>query len=343
MVLLAVDNVSKSFGKHQALRDVSLTIEPGEFVSLLGPSGCGKTTLLRMIAGFLQVNRGTITIEGQDITHLPPHKRPLNTVFQNYALFPHLSVLENVAYGPRRAGVSKAEAASRAREALDLVGLSDFSSRYPRQMSGGQQQRVALARAIVNKPKLLLLDEPLSALDLQLRKRMQIELKEIQEKIGVAFVFVTHDQEEAMAMSDRIAVMSGGRIEQVDIATNVYARPATRFVADFIGEASLLPVERQTLRVLPEGSTGDAMAVVRPEHVSVLASPPAVRDGQLTLDGRIETIVGIGGATTIYVRAEGHLILARRLGLAGSDLSEGQPVTVAFDREAVHLIDGAAS
>jgi spermidine/putrescine transport system ATP-binding protein len=339
MALLSVDKVSKRFGKHVALRDVSLTIEPGEFVSLLGPSGCGKTTLLRMIAGFLQADQGTIAIDGQDISALPPHKRPLNTVFQNYALFPHLTVLENVAYGPRRAGAGKTDAGNLAREALALVGLVDLAARYPREMSGGQQQRVALARAIVNKPKLLLLDEPLSALDLQLRKRMQIELKQIQEKIGVAFVFVTHDQEEAMAMSDRIAVMHAGRIEQIGSAAEVYSKPASRFVADFIGEATLLPVNARTLEVLPQG-TGTTLAVIRPEHVEVLTTPPTGSNGRIMLDGHIETVVGIGGATTIYVRAAGHLILARRLGLIGTDLTEGQAVTVAFDRVRVHLIEG---
>ena len=211
--LLTIEGVSMRFGAYQALDRIDLAIQQGEFVALLGPSGCGKTTLLKSIAGFLKPEVGRILIDGQDVSRLPAHRRPLNTVFQNYALFPHMTVLENVAYGPRRQGASKAQAADRARGALDMVGLADFGPRYPREMSGGQQQRVALARAIVNQPKLLLLDEPLSALDLKLRKRMQLELKHLQARLGIAFIFVTHDQEEAMTMADRVVVMHAGRIE----------------------------------------------------------------------------------------------------------------------------------
>ncbi len=215
MPLLSIAGITKRFGSQEALKAVSLDIAEGEFVALLGPSGCGKTTLLRCIAGFLAPDEGSIAIGGEDVTRLPPYRRPLNTVFQNYALFPHMNVRENVAYGPRRHGASRAEAAARAAEALSLVGLDGFAERYPRQLSGGQQQRVALARAIVNRPRLLLLDEPLSALDLKLRKRMQLELKHLQERLGIAFVFVTHDQEEAMTVADRLVVMDAGRIEQV--------------------------------------------------------------------------------------------------------------------------------
>ncbi|PMR76710.1 ABC transporter ATP-binding protein [Billgrantia endophytica] len=346
MTLLAIDDISKNFGKHQALCDISLAIESGEFVSLLGPSGCGKTTLLRLIAGFLRADRGTISIAGEDVTGLPPHRRPLNTVFQNYALFPHLTVADNVAYGPRRTGAGKAEASRRAQEALDLVGLGEFGDRYPRQMSGGQQQRVALARAIVNRPKLLLLDEPLSALDLQLRKRMQIELKQLQEKIGIAFVFVTHDQEEAMAMSDRIAVMNAGRIEQVGTGAEIYRRPATRFVAEFIGEASLLPVQRTgngALTIVPAvEASGRSVAVLRPEHAQIFAgqADASTSCNLLSMEGHVETVASIGGVTNIYVRALGHLVHARRLGLVESGLREGQKVVLGIDPQNLHLLEG---
>jgi spermidine/putrescine transport system ATP-binding protein len=348
MSLLTIDGVSKSFGHHKALHEVSLTIEPGEFVSLLGPSGCGKTTLLRLIAGFMEADTGAIHMEGQDLTGLPPHRRPLNTVFQNYALFPHLSVLDNVAYGPRRGGASKQDAADHAREALLLVGLADLEDRYPREMSGGQQQRVALARAVVNRPKLLLLDEPLSALDLKLRKRMQIELKQLQEKLGCAFVFVTHDQEEAMTMSDRIAVLHAGRIEQVGNGAEIYRRPRTRFVAEFIGDANLVPVgldDAGRTRILSGGSRAMiGTAVLRPEHLVLtpLRAHPPVGD-VLFLDGRVENVTSVGGVTNIYVHAEGHDLVARRLGLAGSDVAVGMPATLEVRWHDLHVLaDGVA-
>jgi spermidine/putrescine transport system ATP-binding protein len=257
--ILAIEGLSKDFGGQAALTEIDLTIEQGEFIALLGPSGCGKTTLLRCIAGFLTPETGVVRVAGEDVTGLPPYRRPLNTVFQNYALFPHMSVADNVAFGPRRKGASRAEALVLAEESLDLVGLSGFGERFPSQLSGGQQQRVALARALVNRPKLLLLDEPLSALDLKLRRRVQGELKQIQHRLGIAFLFVTHDQEEAMSMADRIVLMNRGRIEQVGRGQDIYAKPATRFAADFIGDANLLEVERRgdgTLSLL-EGAIDD--------------------------------------------------------------------------------------
>ncbi|MDA7425961.1 ABC transporter ATP-binding protein [Thalassococcus lentus] len=241
---LAVDvrNAVKRYGDFTALQQISLGIRDNEFFTLLGPSGCGKTTLLRMIAGFEDVTEGGIFLFGDEIENLPPHKRPVNTVFQNYALFPHMSVLENVGFGLEMKGSSRKEAAKRAGEMLELVQLSQFAGRKPAQLSGGQQQRVALARALAPSPKVLLLDEPLSALDLKLRKAMQIELKHIQRETGITFIFVTHDQEEALTMSDRIAVMSAGELQQLGDARAIYEKPRNMFVADFIGDTNLLEV-----------------------------------------------------------------------------------------------------
>ncbi|MGH2924153.1 MAG: ABC transporter ATP-binding protein, partial [Solirubrobacterales bacterium] len=234
-------DVTKRFGDLTAVDDLSLEIAEGEFFTLLGPSGCGKTTTLRMIAGFEDASEGELLIDGADVARLPPYKRPTNTVFQSYALFPHLSVADNVAFGLRRQRVDKSETERRVKEELDRVGLSAEANRRPAQLSGGQQQRVALARALVNLPKVLLLDEPLGALDLKLRKGLQVQLKRIQREVGITFVYVTHDQEEALTMSDRIAVMNHGRIDQIGDPEAVYERPATTFVAGFIGVSNLMP------------------------------------------------------------------------------------------------------
>ena len=241
---IAVDvrDAIKRYGDFTALQQISLGIRDNEFFTLLGPSGCGKTTLLRLIAGFEDVTEGGIYLFGDEIETLPPHKRPVNTVFQNYALFPHMSVLDNVGFGREMKGSPRKEAAIRAGEMLDLVQLSQFAKRKPAQLSGGQQQRVALARALAPSPKVLLLDEPLSALDLKLRKAMQIELKHIQRETGITFIFVTHDQEEALTMSDRIAVMSAGRLQQLGAPRDIYEHPRNMFVADFIGDTNLLEV-----------------------------------------------------------------------------------------------------
>ena len=233
-------NITKRFGTMTAVDNVTIDVAAGEFLALLGPSGCGKTTCLRMIAGFENPDEGEVFISGEAIGGAPAYKRDVNTVFQNYGLFPHMTVLENVAFGPRNKGVDKATAHKQAQEMLDIVRLSDFGPRKPQQMSGGQQQRVALARALVNRPSALLLDEPLAALDLKLRKAMQLELKRIQREVGITFIFVTHDQEEALTMSDRIAVMSQGRVEQIGTPEEIYNQPATVFVAGFIGSANLL-------------------------------------------------------------------------------------------------------
>lgn len=238
----------KRYGSFTALKKISLSIRDNEFFTLLGPSGCGKTTLLRMIAGFEDVTEGSIQLYGQEIESLPPNKRPVNTVFQNYALFPHLDVLDNVAFGLEMKGSSKTEARRKAAEMLELVQLSSFSARKPSQLSGGQQQRVALARALAPQPKVLLLDEPLSALDLKLRKSMQLELKHLQRETGITFIFVTHDQEEALTMSDRIAVMSAGELQQLGSPRDIYEVPRNVFVADFIGETNLLDVQVDDIR-----------------------------------------------------------------------------------------------
>lgn len=336
MTLLAITDITKSFGHHCALDHVSLDVTQGEFISLLGPSGCGKTTLLRIIGGFMSVNSGRVMIDGQDVTALPPERRPLNTVFQNYALFPHMTVLENVAYGPLRSGSSRKDAENRALEALDMVGLAAMAPRSPRAMSGGQQQRVALARAIVNRPKLLLLDEPLSALDLQLRKRMQIELKQLQVQLGITFIFVTHDQEEAMAMSDRIAVMSSGSIKQIDTPENIYRQPKTRFVADFIGEANVLPMNSDGLSF----AEGKSEGILRPENLRVFQRLDEVPAGWLSLPGRVAATTYVGGTSNIYMQSSAGTLHARRYRAVPDGVVEGGEVFAAFNPSDLHILEG---
>jgi spermidine/putrescine transport system ATP-binding protein len=304
--------VTKRFGSLPAVDSLDLSLAQGEFFTLLGPSGCGKTTTLRMIAGFEQPSEGRILIEGEDVSGSPPHKRPTNTVFQSYALFPHLSVEDNVAFGLRRRGVAKEEARNRVRAELERVGLAGEANRRPAQLSGGMQQRVALARALVNLPKVLLLDEPLGALDLKLRKGLQLELKRIQREVGITFVYVTHDQEEALTMSDRIAVMNHGRVEQVSGPVEVYERPATTFVAGFIGVSNLMPAKIESSgSVQLEGgplvsaetagfSAGESChAVVRPEKLNIDAVGGG--DGLPHVEGLVESTVYLGTATQMVV------------------------------------------
>lgn len=321
---LSVRQVSKSFEGLLAVDQVNLEVEPGEFLTLLGPSGCGKTTLLRMIAGLEQPSSGKFLLSGMDITALPPERRPLNTVFQRYALFPHLNVLENVAYGLRTKGIRGSEIMERAKSALDVVDMSRFAPRSVRQLSGGQAQRVALARAIVNEPAVLLLDEPLGALDLQLRKRMQIELRAIQSRLGTTFIYVTHDQEEALAMSHRVAVMNHGHVVQVGSPADVYHRPTTGFVADFVGESTSLPCIVTTLEEggaevkldvsgssafvsVPdevELSEGDrASVIVRPETINV-TSPDKGR-----VSGLLEDVIFMGYSHRHLVRLPDEVVI----------------------------------
>jgi spermidine/putrescine transport system ATP-binding protein len=281
--VVVIVGLVKRYGSVVALNNVSLAVRRGEFIALLGPSGCGKTTLLRCAAGFVEPTAGEIRINGLSMTGIPPNHRPVNTVFQQYALFPHMTVVENVEFGPRRKRVPAAERARLVSEALAMVGLEGLGSRYPRELSGGQQQRVALARAMVNKPDMLLLDEPLGALDLKLRKRMQVELKRLHRQLGTTFLFVTHDQEEALTMADRIAVMREGAIVQLDSASEVYRNPASRYVADFIGEANIIeahPGVHGFLAIPGAGETAyrsDGTAptgiMIRPEDIAVGEKP----------------------------------------------------------------------
>jgi putative spermidine/putrescine transport system ATP-binding protein len=345
--LLEISGLSKRFGEQAALSDVVLAIEQGEFIAVLGPSGCGKTTLLRCVAGFLAPDAGTIRIAGTDVTHQPPYRRPLNTVFQNYALFPHMDVAANVAYGPRRRGASRNDAAAVAAEALALVGLSDLGARFPRELSGGQQQRVALARAIVNRPKLLLLDEPLSALDLKLRKKVQLELKHLQHKLGIAFVFVTHDQEEAMTMADRVVVMNGGRIEQIGSGEDIYRAPRTSFVAGFIGEANLLKgrvtggrlaFELGNLSVagldLPDDR--DVVAVLRPENILL---PAAATEGVATAPATVNDVIRVGSHALVTLTCGGVSLACRISGAVPAHVAEGAQVLVGFRPRDLHFIE----
>ena len=305
-----LDRVSKLFGDAAAVDDLSLDIREGEFFSMLGPSGCGKTTTLRMIGGFEEPTYGTVYLGGRDVTTLPPYKRDVNTVFQSYALFPHLNVYENIAFGLRRKKVEKGEIDQRVRDTMKLVDLIGFESRKPPQMSGGQQQRVALARALVNHPKVLLLDEPLGALDLKLRKQMQLELKRIQQEVGITFIYVTHDQEEAMTMSDRLAVMRHGRIDQIGPPEAVYESPATEFVAGFLGASNMLDGEvagtsngQTTITLSTGGSVTTKTDSVPPGISKVRVGRAAREDHDRPRRGRgsREPELGGGAAPDVHV------------------------------------------
>jgi len=310
---VVLERISKSFEDVAAVDDVSLEIGSGEFFSLLGPSGCGKTTTLRMIAGFERPDAGSIRIGDADITETPPHLRPVNTVFQSYALFPHLSVEQNVAFGLRFKDVRKDERRGRVAEALELVRLGGLGQRRPHQLSGGQQQRVALARALVLSPSVLLLDEPLGALDAKLRRELQVELKSIQREIGITFLYVTHDQEEALTMSDRLAVMSNGKVEQLGAPRDVYEHPETSFVADFLGVSNLMRGRLVEGRSVDVGGVtliaaqgvargGVVRLTIRPERVRI--EPPAT-EGENRVPATIERFVYLGSTTQVFVALPG--------------------------------------
>jgi putative spermidine/putrescine transport system ATP-binding protein len=330
---------SRAFGHVVALDRVSFTVAAGEFFALLGPSGSGKTTCLRLIAGFDHPDSGRILLGGEDVTDVPPYDRNVNTVFQDYALFPHMTVAENVAYGLRVRGVSAAERRRRALGMLELVQLGDFGDRRPNQLSGGQKQRVALARALINQPKVLLLDEPLGALDLKLREEMQAELKGLQQRLGITFVFVTHDQGEALSMADRVAVFSAGRIEQLDTPRELYARPRTAFVAGFVGSANVVE------GALAERLTGrDAPFAIRPELIEILPAGAATPTDSLSCEGTLEDVLYHGASSRCHVRVDGDAVLAVSRVESGDALPlppQGTRVRLAWRRDsAVPLVAG---
>ncbi|WP_309101967.1 ABC transporter ATP-binding protein [Microbacterium sp.] len=327
---VSLTGVTKSFGEFTAVRDLNLEVAPGEFLSMLGPSGSGKTTVLRMIAGFEDATSGTIRLSGVDVTRTPPHARQVNTVFQDYALFPHLSIAENVGYGLRVRGEGRQERTERVQQSLAQVRLDHVADRLPHQLSGGQRQRIALARALILRPQVLLLDEPLGALDKQLREQMQIELKQIQREVGITFVFVTHDQEEALTLSDRVAVFNNGHIEQVGTAREVYEYPKTEFVARFLGLSNLIS------GALAEELTGDRRTMsVRPERVRLSAPGEAPAAGDVSLTGTIREVVYTGRATRYLVTADAGVdIIAERPNAhhptSAAAFGRGDPVRVAW-------------
>ena len=300
MALIEIRNLAKSFGAVKAVDGVDLDINPGEFLTLLGPSGSGKTTVLRMIAGFETPDSGSVKLNGKDITYLPPYERDVNTVFQDYALFPHMDVISNIEYGLRVKGVEKKERREKSLKALDQVRLSGYENRKPNQLSGGQRQRVALARALVNRPSVLLLDEPLGALDLKLRQQMQIELKELQREVGITFIFVTHDQEEALTMSDRIAVFDKGKIQQLDNPSTIYERPSNEFVAGFVGISNLIS-GKAAEEIIGQAGT----FTVRPEKIQLGKMAGQVRSA----DGTIKEVEYLGPSTRFLVQLDAGVTL----------------------------------
>ncbi len=329
-VAIRLRGLTRSFGDVLAVNGVDLDVYDGEFLTLLGPSGSGKTTVLRMVAGFERPDGGTIELAGADVTNTPPYARDVNTVFQDYALFPHMSVQRNVEYGLKVKKVPGDERARRAKEALEAVRLSGYGDRAPSQLSGGQRQRVALARALVNRPKVLLLDEPLGALDLKLREQMQVELKEIQRNVGITFVFVTHDQDEALTMSDRIAVFNEGNIAQLGTPSEVYEHPATPFVAGFVGTSNLLEGTAAEA-VLGHGGTWS----IRPEKILVIGPDDVIDDGQHAVRGTVREVVYVGMSTRFVVdlAVGGSLVAVKQNSEMSTDLGvlRGQDVQLAWD------------
>ncbi|MEO8745051.1 MAG: ABC transporter ATP-binding protein [Candidatus Dormiibacterota bacterium] len=327
---LHLESIRKNYGQVVAVAGVDLTVEEGEFFTLLGPSGSGKTTLLRLIAGFERPDSGRIELGGQDVTSRPPHLRDTNTVFQDYALFPHMTVAENIGYGLRIKHIPATERRARVERALRMVRLAGLDERRPNQLSGGQRQRVALARAVINEPEVLLLDEPLGALDLKLRQEMQIELKQIQKEVGITFVYVTHDQEEALTMSDRVAVMSNGKIEQIGSPVDVYERPATEFVAGFIGISNVL---------LRDG----VRFVVRPEKIRMLERGESSDPGMTVEPGIVVEVVYVGMSTRYVVlldRGEQLVAVRQNMDAAGDAQSfQGRQVRLAWAKDHTFVLD----
>ena len=350
--ILALDHISKSFGDTAVLRDISLHIGAGEFITLLGSSGCGKTTTLRIIAGLEQPDAGRVLLEGQDVTDAVPNKRDVNTVFQNYALFPHMTVFENVAYSLKLKRKPKAEIARAVTDALSLVQLEGYGDRLPSELSGGQKQRVAIARSIVSNPKVLLLDEPLGALDLQLRRQMQVELKHLQKRLGVTFVYITHDQEEALNMSDRIAVMHNGTLEQLGTPAEVYDHPLTSYVATFVGNANIVQgtvdsIDGNTLKLCCEGGCASALAcgysfaagdavtlAVRSEHINFTREP-----GTCGFAATVREKSFAGGMLRIALQTQsGTTLVASRHGI-DIDVQVGEAVRVTWDASSAVPVD----
>ena len=353
--MVELRNVTKRFGAYEALKDASFEIRAGEFMTFLGPSGCGKTTCLRLISGFDTPTSGQILLDGEDVTFEPPYRRDVNQVFQNYALFPHLTIYENIAFGLRMKKVPAAQICERVDRVVKMTSLEDFTGRKPSQLSGGQRQRVALARAIVCEPKVLLLDEPLSALDAKLRTQMRVELKQLQKKLGITFIFVTHDQEEALTMSDRVAVINAGRVEQIGTVNEIYYKPATRFVASFIGEsniveADILRTEGEFLHCRLEGGLElDVRTPNPPAHSKVLLSlrPEKIRltrenpGGRNSFPGTIEMEIFKGAVDDLTISVQGGLQLGAVLtndGQAESDLHEGERVFARIQPEDIHIV-----
>jgi spermidine/putrescine transport system ATP-binding protein len=354
---IEVEGVSRRFGDFEALSGIDLTIRQGEFFSLLGPSGCGKTTLLRILAGLDLPDEGVIRIGGADVRDVPAHKRPVNTVFQSYALFPHLSARDNVGFGLRMKKVPPAEIAARVERVIDLVQIASFVDRMPAQLSGGQKQRVALARALVNEPKVLLLDEPLGALDLKLRKELQVELSSLQRRLGITFLYVTHDQEEALVMSDRIAVMRAGRIEQLDESRRLYERPRTRFVGQFLGSCNLLdaavrergdggalvdtaagPLHVELGRERDAGRSTFSLAI-RPEKISVLPAGPVAGENRIPV--RVARLIYIGSETHYVLEAGSGTLTAHAMntGAGSPELGVGQSAVAVLPRAALVVLE----
>ena len=350
---IELSGLTKRFGEI-AVDNIELTVPSGEFFSLLGPSGCGKTTTLRLIAGFEQPTSGRILLDGVDVSGVPPHRRNVNTVFQSYALFPFLDVYENVAFGLRHQGVGKADLKGRVNKALDLVAVTSFAKRRPGQLSGGQQQRVALARALVLNPAVLLLDEPLGALDAKLRRSLKIELKALQERVGITFLYVTHDQEEALTMSDRLAVMNAGKIVQIGTPREVYEDPADTYVADFLGAANLMEVDVVSVGALRVGdftlasnrceqtSAGPAHAVIRPERVRIEEHGSA---GGNRVPAMVERVVFLGAATQVMLRLAPGVSLQALMQNDGSrpDLAQGTPVHAYLPPDALRVLAGSTA